>query len=68
MLELPPADYDALVDAVVRASAGRAPEDTERVEAVVRSAMARFAIPQWQRLAASFDAAATAAGLPARWT
>jgi hypothetical protein len=32
---------------------------------VLDSAMARFAVPQWQRLAASFDAAAQHAGLPA---
>lgn len=67
LLELPPGPYGELVTAIVAATGGRSPEDSERIRAVVGSAMARFAIPQWQRLAASLNAAATAAGQPGGW-
>ncbi len=67
VLELPPRPYDALVTAVVASSGRRPQEDVDRLHAVIGSAMARFAIPQWQRLAASLNAAATAAGQPATW-
>ncbi|MDP9393647.1 MAG: hypothetical protein M3Q27_05005, partial [Actinomycetota bacterium] len=67
VLELPPRPYEVLVTAVVEASSQRPPEDVDRLQAVIGSAMARFAIPQWQRLAASLNAAAKAAGQPATW-
>jgi len=67
LLELPPGSYDALVVAIVHATGTRTPKDGERIRSVVGSAMARFAIPQWQRLAASLNAAATAAGQPGGW-
>jgi tetratricopeptide (TPR) repeat protein len=72
VLELPPRTYDLLVSAVVEACAGRPeqgrPEqDIERLRAVIGSALARFALPQWQRLAASLNAAAQASGQPATW-
>jgi len=82
VLELPPTSYAALVAALVGGVGGRAEQDDERLRAVVGSAMARFALPQWQRLAADFNAAdlnaadlnaadlnaaATAADRPARW-
>ncbi len=67
ILELPPNSYAALVTAIVQDTARRAQSDAERVQAVVGSAMARFAIPQWQRLAASLNAAATTAGQSASW-
>lgn len=67
VLELPPRSYGHLVSAVVAGTADRSSDETDRVTAVVSSAMARFAMPQWQRLAASLNAAATTAGLPARW-
>ena len=67
MLELPPRSYDLLVAAIVHASAGRPEQDSARLQSVVGSALARFAMPQWQRLAASLNAAASAAGLPATW-
>ncbi len=67
LLELPPGPYAELVAAIVHATDTRAPEESERIRAVMGSAMARFAIPQWQRLAASFNAAATAAGQPGGW-
>jgi tetratricopeptide (TPR) repeat protein len=67
VLELPPGSYDAMVESVVRGCAGREPDDNERLRAVLGSAMARFAIPQWQRLAASLNAAAAGCGEPASW-
>ena len=67
VLELPPRWYELLVAAIVDAVAGRPEQDVARLQAVFGSAMARFALPQWQRLAASLNAAAEAAGLPATW-
>jgi hypothetical protein len=67
VLELPPRSYDLLVTAIVHASAGRPEQDSARLQSVVGSALARFAMPQWQRLAASLNAAAEAAGLAATW-
>ena len=67
VLELPPRTYEVLVAAIVDGCAGRTAEDEERLRAVLGSALARFAIPQWQRLASSLNAAAQAAGLPAGW-
>jgi len=67
LLELPPGPYAELVAAIVHATGGRVPEEGERIRAVMGSAMARFAIPQWQRLASSLNAAATAAGQPGGW-
>lgn len=67
VLELPPRTYGLLVEAVVDACAGRPGEDSERLRAVIGSALARFALPQWQRLAASLNAAAELAGEPATW-
>ncbi len=67
LLELPPALFGDMVVAVVHATGGRAEEDAQRLRAVVGSALARFPVPQWQRLAASFNQAATAVGEPAVW-
>ncbi len=66
-LELPPGTYTMVVEAIVDACGDRSDDEAERLEAVLSSAMARFAVPQWQRLAASLDAAAGAVGQPARW-
>lgn len=67
LLELPPERYSALVEALVQATGGLCADDSDRVRAVTGSAMARFAIPQWQRLANSLNAAATALGQPGGW-
>lgn len=67
ILELPPRPYALLIESVVAGCAAREGDDAERVRAIFSSAMARFAVPQWQRLAASFNAAAEAAGDPATW-
>ncbi len=67
LLELPPDPYGELVTALVQVTGGRTEDERGRIHAVAGSAMARFAIPQWQRLAASLNAAATASGQPAGW-
>jgi tetratricopeptide (TPR) repeat protein len=67
LLELPPPAYDAVVGALVQATAEAEPADTERFLAVTRSAMARYPLPQWQRMAATFTAAAQRAGVDQQW-
>jgi len=67
ILELPPRTYDQLIAAFIAACAGRPEEDLDRLRSVTGGALARFAIPQWQRLAASLNAAAEKAGQPATW-
>lgn len=67
VVELPPRTYEAFVSALVQASAGRPEAQTARLRAVLSSAFARFALPQWQRLVASLNAAAEASGQPATW-
>jgi len=67
VLELPPRPYALMVAALVAAGAGRSEQDNDRLRTVLSSAMARFAMPQWQRLAASLNAAAAEAGLPGQW-
>jgi tetratricopeptide (TPR) repeat protein len=70
LLELPPAAYDAMVRATVAAglgTTGRATGTGEAVERVMRAAMARFPVPQWQRLATSFDEAAAERGARLGW-
>ncbi len=68
VVEQPPRVYDRLVRAVVDACGGRPDVDSARLRAVIGSALARFALPQWQRLAASLNAAAREAGQPATWS
>jgi tetratricopeptide (TPR) repeat protein len=67
VLELPPRSYDLLVAAIAEGCGRRAEPDAERLRAIVASALARFAMPQWQRLVVSLNAAARAAGEPATW-
>lgn len=67
LLELPPTPYGELVESVVAGCAGRPDEEVDRLQAVLASAMARFAMPQWQRLVACLNSTATAAGAPATW-
>jgi len=67
LLELPPRPYDAAVAAVVAACVDRPDDEVDRLRAVLSSALARFAIPQWQRLVASLNDAATASGQAAGW-
>lgn len=67
ILELPPRTYDQLITAFIAACADRPEPDLDRLRSVTSSALARFAIPQWQRLAGSLNAASEKAGLPANW-
>lgn len=67
VLEVPPVAFDALVDAIAGACTGRPDAELQRLDAILGAAMARFAIPQWQRLAAALNAAAANAGVPVRW-
>lgn len=66
-LELPPTPYRDLAAALVAATAARPAAEAERLQAVFASALARFALPQWQRLVAQLNATAAAAGEPATW-
>jgi tetratricopeptide (TPR) repeat protein len=71
LLELPPPAYDQVARAVVGAAVaggdGRPAESREALGAVMRSAMARFPLPQWERLAATFEAVAAESGAPLGW-
>lgn len=54
LLELPPAAYDVMARALITAAASCPPEQAEGLRAVLLSAMARFPLPQWERLARTF--------------
>ncbi len=67
LLELPPPAYDAMVRAVVAAAIETSVEPGNRLRSVMRSAMARFPVPQWDRLATGFDSVAAEYGTPLGW-
>lgn len=67
LVELPPSQYDAMVEQIVRVTADLATEDADLLRSVLGSAMARLALPQWQRLATHLNAAAVVADEPADW-
>ena len=67
VLELPPRPYGQGLTALVEVCGALDEEQAERLRSVVGSAMSRFAIPQWQRLSASLNAASAEAGQPATW-
>jgi len=67
LLELPPVRFAEVIAAVVQGTGDRADADADRVRAVVGSALARFPVPQWQRVAATLNESARAAGQPAVW-
>ncbi len=67
LLEQPPELYDELITALVQVTGALPPEGGERVQAVVASALARFAMPQWQRTVAALNDAARAHGQPETW-
>ncbi|MDP9444621.1 MAG: hypothetical protein M3P83_09855, partial [Actinomycetota bacterium] len=68
LLELPPPAYEAVVASLVAATAERAGDDAERFRAAVRGAMARFPLPQWQRLVATFERAQRQCAEPGSWS
>ncbi len=67
MLEQPPRAYARLLAAVEDGCVASAEQDQDRLRSVLSSALARFAIPQWQRAAAGLNDAAVAAGRPESW-
>lgn len=67
VVELPPRAYAQIVAAVVAGTASRPQEQAARLHSVFGSAMARFAMPQWQRLAAALNEAAATAGQAQEW-
>lgn len=67
VLEVPPRPFGLMVAALVEGVAGRPQHEVDQLRAVLGSAMARFAMPQWQRLAAALNAAAEEAGAPGGW-
>lgn len=68
LLELPPHKMEAIVDAVMEALADRPPDLRQRIHGLVDRTLPRFPIPQWQRLAACFNAAAAQRlGEDVRW-
>lgn len=68
LLELPPAAYERIVRAIVVAVGERGEQDAERFRAAMRSGMARFPMPQLQRLAATFDRIAAECDQPVAWS
>ncbi|MEP7020468.1 MAG: hypothetical protein ABI808_07445 [Pseudonocardiales bacterium] len=68
VLELPPAAYEEVIAAVLRAVAELPEDDAEQFRAGIRSGMARYPIPQWQRMSASFERAAAEFGAPTGWS
>lgn len=68
VLELPPDSYELVIRAVVAAVATRSDDEATQFRASVRSGMVRFAIPQWQRLAGTFNSLSTQLGQPAEWS
>lgn len=68
VIELPPAAYERIVESIVRATGARTDAEANRFRAVARSGMARFPVPQWQRLAATFERAAERNGNRGGWS
>jgi tetratricopeptide (TPR) repeat protein len=67
LLELPPSQYAHVVGLLVTATGRCAAQEAERFRALARSSMARFPLPQFQRLSATFDRVAADACEPVRW-
>jgi tetratricopeptide (TPR) repeat protein len=68
LLELPPPAYELVVDTIVRAVRRSDQTAAERFRSVTGSAMARYPLPQWQRLAATFTAAEGREGGDEQWS
>lgn len=67
LLELPPAEMEALAAAAIRATGRLEPDAAQRVRAEVGRAMARFHAPQMLRLRDTFDRLAGELGEPTGW-
>jgi len=67
LLELPPPAMEAMLRATLLALGEEEPDRAERFRSVTSRAMARFYLPQWSRLAASFNRLATDLGSEQQW-
>lgn len=67
LLELPPADMEAVLHATVAALGERDEQDADRFRSGAARALAHFPIPQWQRFAQVANEAAEALDQPATW-
>jgi tetratricopeptide (TPR) repeat protein len=67
VLELPPPAFTSTIAATVRAVGDLDDEVAARVRHTVSRAMARFPLPQWDRLRASFNDQARGAGQEPAW-
>lgn len=68
LLELPPDAMTAVIRATVEALQTHDPEDRQRFRGQVGRAMARFHIPQWQRLQHEFERLAAEVGDDGSWS
>jgi len=67
LLELPPPDMEAMLRATLLALAGEELERVVRFRSMTSRAMARFYLPQWSRLAATFNRLAADVGSEQVW-
>lgn len=67
LLELPPEEMDAVIGALVAATERVEEETAGRFRFQVSRAMVRFHVPQWTRLAETFDHYAAERGHQASW-
>ncbi|CAN5638767.1 hypothetical protein BH23CHL8_BH23CHL8_31550 [soil metagenome] len=67
VLELPPTAMDRVLAVTVRAWAEHDKAQRDDFRSLTSRVLPRFHIPQWQRLHATFERLATAAGEPVTW-
>lgn len=67
LLETPPDAMMSLIRAMLEVLAERDDDDIERFRSTVSRTVVRFPMPQWMRLADSFNAVATELGQEASW-
>lgn len=68
LLELPPADLDAVVAAIVEAVGDLAPDDADRVRSALVRGMALFPVPQLLRLRDRFNGVSAELDQEASWS
>lgn len=67
LLELPPEQLRTVVAGTLDAVADLPPAAADRFRSLTSRGMARFPLPQWQRLAGIFERAAAESGRPGGW-
>lgn len=67
VLEQPPDAFARTVDATTTALAGLPEDVRQRVQHTLATSMAKFHLPQWERLRAAFRDAASTRGLDTTW-